>query len=346
MKFIINKKEGSKIPSTKLYVLNPVVTNIDDLLNDSIINISQNTIPVLEIEGSKYLINDFNPNNYKEDYELLITESDLIAFSSGAVGGSFIPLTGTEVASPVSGSIQMNAYGALPNLYVESGNIIGGLSLDSTEASIGLNDSNTGDSSYLGIFSNRIFANNSLPTSRGLTSDYDYTANITSLDFVQKKYIDEQVTLQLVTTSGAVTTSSVNVGGLTLTNSVSGSTATFDTDNLTSDKTITLPDTSGILAIETGIQRTISTAGTVTVVPTSIDFVLVHEAGVTATLTIALPTSPKNNQTVTIMSVGGITDLTITTPSGTIIGTVTTLAALATTKFIWHAPQSKWYKIS
>ena len=119
-----------------------------------------------------------------------------------------------------------------------------------------------------------------------MTGTYDYSSNITDLDYVQKIYVD---TYTQVTTA-----------------------------------------TSGTVNIDSGKR----------------DLVLIHEAGATTTLTLNLPTSPKNNQKVTIISVGGIVGLTLTTVVGTIIGAVTTLAALGTTKLIWNSSQSKWYKIS
>ena len=86
MKFIINKKEKSKIPSTKLYDLGSVTTDINDLLNTSIIYIDQNIIPILVIDDLNYLINDWNSKNIKESVELNITENDLIPLSSSGSG--------------------------------------------------------------------------------------------------------------------------------------------------------------------------------------------------------------------------------------------------------------------
>jgi hypothetical protein len=98
--------------------------------------------------------------------------------------------------------------------------------------------------------------------------------------------------------------------------------------------------------VDTQSQRTTATSGTVNLDSGKRDLVLIHEAGATTTLTLNLPTSPKNNDKVTIMSVGGIVGLTLATAVGTIIGAVTTLASLGITKLIWNSSQSKWYKIS
>ena len=96
MKFLINKKIKSNIPSTKVFDLGIVVTTIDDLLSDSTININQNTIPVLYFDGSSYLINNFNPNNYKEDFEIILTESDLLSIG-GSGGNTVQSVTGDGV---------------------------------------------------------------------------------------------------------------------------------------------------------------------------------------------------------------------------------------------------------
>ena len=86
MKFIINKKITSNIPSTKLYDLGAADLGLETLLNDSIIYIDQNTIPVLKINDSIYLINDWNSKNIKESVELLLTEDDLIPLSGNGSG--------------------------------------------------------------------------------------------------------------------------------------------------------------------------------------------------------------------------------------------------------------------
>ena len=63
------------------------------------------------------------------------------------------------------------------------------------------------------------------------------------------------------------------------------------------------------------------------------------------TLTINLPSSPVNNQIVTLNSVLGVTTLTLATFLGTIVGGVTSLVAGVSVRYIWIASQSKWYKI-
>ena len=97
--------------------------------------------------------------------------------------------------------------------------------------------------------------------------------------------------------------------------------------------------------VDTQSQVSSATSGTVNLDSGKRDLVFIHEAGATTSLTLNLPTSPKNNQKVTIMSVGGIVGLTLATAVGTIVGTVTTLAALGSVKLIWNSGQNKWYRI-
>ena len=86
MKILINKTDKNILPITKIYDLGSVTTTIDDLLNESTITLEKNITPILSIDGSNYLINNFSSTNIKEDFEAIITESDLI--SLGGSGSS------------------------------------------------------------------------------------------------------------------------------------------------------------------------------------------------------------------------------------------------------------------
>lgn len=91
------------------------------------------------------------------------------------------------------------------------------------------------------------------------------------------------------------------------------------------------------------IQLTTATTGTVTAMNTQQDLTLIHDAGVTVSLTTAFPSTPINGQTFTLCSVGGITTLTLTTAVGTISNILTSMTAggVGTWKFYG----TKWYKI-
>ena len=96
---------------------------------------------------------------------------------------------------------------------------------------------------------------------------------------------------------------------------------------------------------QTQTQRSTSTSGTEITSNNGRNLIYIHEAGLTTTLTINLPNTPVNNQIVTLLSVGGITTLTLSTLIGTILGAITTLAAGGSVRYIWLASQSKWYKL-
>ena len=72
-------------------------------------------------------------------------------------------------------------------------------------------------------------------------------------------------------------------------------------------------------------QYTTATSGTVTAQDTGQNVQLVHEAGLTLTLTIAFPANPVDGQTFSVSSVGGITTLTLTAVVGTIMNALSTL---------------------
>lgn len=87
MKFLLNKnnKLVNKTIKTKVFELE-FDTDINTTLNNSSILVDSFVIPILKIQDSNYLINDFNSTNIKEDFEAIITESDLI--SLGGSGSS------------------------------------------------------------------------------------------------------------------------------------------------------------------------------------------------------------------------------------------------------------------
>lgn len=89
-----------------------------------------------------------------------------------------------------------------------------------------------------------------------------------------------------------------------------------------------------------------ATSGTVTMPDTKQDCIVFHDAGVTASLTIAFPANPIDCQRVCISSVAGITTLTLTTAVGSIINALTTIAAGTPSAYMYSASQTKWYKVT
>ena len=93
------------------------------------------------------------------------------------------------------------------------------------------------------------------------------------------------------------------------------------------------------------LQLTTATSGTVTATDTGQDVDLIHDAGVTLSLTIAFPATPVNGQVITIGSQGGITALSLSATVGTIINALTGMAAGSRGRYQYVASTSKWYKM-
>ena len=92
------------------------------------------------------------------------------------------------------------------------------------------------------------------------------------------------------------------------------------------------------------IQKTTATTGSIVAIDTQQDLVMIHDAGVTLTLSVAFPSTPVNGQLFNLCSAGGITALTLTTEIGTISNIITTMSAGGSAN--WRFYDNKWYKIS
>lgn len=92
------------------------------------------------------------------------------------------------------------------------------------------------------------------------------------------------------------------------------------------------------------VQYTTATSGTVTCQDTGQDVLIIHDAGATVTLTIAMPATPYNGQCITLSSTGGITTLSLTTGVGSLTNAITTMATGGTASYTYYTAQTKWYK--
>lgn len=93
-------------------------------------------------------------------------------------------------------------------------------------------------------------------------------------------------------------------------------------------------------------QISTATSGTVTIGDTQQDTQLIHNAvSLAVTLTIALPATPIDGQKVGIVSVLGVTTLTVSSALG-IIGGITVLAAAAYATYMYEASINKWFRIA
>jgi len=93
------------------------------------------------------------------------------------------------------------------------------------------------------------------------------------------------------------------------------------------------------------ITTTTATSGTITGNTSQQDQIMVHDAGVTLTLTVAFPSNPKDAQNFVIASTGGITTLTLSSVVGTISNAISSLAGGGNATYIYSLTLNKWIKI-
>lgn len=93
-------------------------------------------------------------------------------------------------------------------------------------------------------------------------------------------------------------------------------------------------------------QVSTATSGTVTLPDTKQDVQLVHDAvALVVSLIVAFPANPIDGQKVGIVSTLGITGLTLTS-TPTVVGLLTTLAAIGCATFMYESSTNKWFKIA
>jgi hypothetical protein len=88
-------------------------------------------------------------------------------------------------------------------------------------------------------------------------------------------------------------------------------------------------------------QYAAPTAGATVTINAGVRKVFIDPAGTLATLTVVLPASPVDGQECGISTSQILTALTIT---GTIVGTLTTLALGAFAEFTFSGTASKWFR--
>lgn len=148
------------------------------------------------------------------------------------LSSEYIPLSGTTIGNPVSGEIEFTANNGLYSNDVEyernvnlgyevivvSGKNIAeditvSLNIDQAAGTAELQHDDGTNIKTISV-GNTISIVDATSGSRGLTSENDFTANITDLDYTQKKYVDESigaVDLQAVTDNGNSTTNTIEV---------------------------------------------------------------------------------------------------------------------------------------
>ena len=139
---------------------------------------------------------------------LVKTVNNIEADSTGNVDGNalgFIPLTGTEVGKPVTGTIvteapiYLRSYDVNNVVEISDDGGVGQILLKQTDGdAIAALTINNGISFYDGVahlqfypdFTNNSFIVQGNSSSKGISGSSDYTPNITDLDYTQKKYVD------------------------------------------------------------------------------------------------------------------------------------------------------------
>lgn len=121
----------------------------------------------------------------------------------GGAGGDFIPLSGTTEGNPVTGDVQVQNYGG-KGLYgidlngdFEPTGRVNSISIQSNSVNISNYDPSGSDESLtsMTIGGDAITINDSDSSGnprRGIRGGQDYSANVTDLDYVQKKYVTLQ----------------------------------------------------------------------------------------------------------------------------------------------------------
>ncbi len=122
-----------------------------------------------------------------------------------------IPLSGTEVGSPVTGDIETTNGIRIYSNGVDSGSY-SAYSLEDIAAIINAFDNYTGNGSSFVVGSNYTSVSSTNPLSVGLTGIQDFTPNITNLDYTQKIYVGFRGTATLSSGTVTVATSSIKTG--------------------------------------------------------------------------------------------------------------------------------------
>lgn len=103
----------------------------------------------------------------------------------------------------------------------------------------------------------------------------------------------------------------------------------------------TIPLSSAQSAMLGGTQYAAPTTGQTVTAAVTTGVLFIDPAGTLAALTVVLPAGPVDGQIFRMATSQILTALTIT---GTIVGTLTTLAAAGSAQFIYSASGSKWFR--
>lgn len=169
-----NPQAALHVVSTESGVLDPRVTEAQrDAMT---VGAAQNGMRVFVTDGS-------NPGFYYYDHPSTTWK--------GIGGGDFIPRSGTTESNPVTGEIEFLE--KAKNLWIKGADDDGYHAISFTEGLVSMQSLTSYGNTTFTIGAAGAALSASRPNSRGLVGAQDFTANITDLDYTQKKYVDDAI---------------------------------------------------------------------------------------------------------------------------------------------------------
>lgn len=94
----------------------------------------------------------------------------------------------------------------------------------------------------------------------------------------------------------------------------------------------------------TETQYTTETSGTVAMANTVKNLIFIHGGSLAASITFEFPPNPVDGQTVTVSSGNGITLLSLTVSTGSILNSITTLVSGGSSSYTYISATGNWHK--
>ena len=185
------------------YTQNPSGTTLEQQSSSEVVILratNTGSVKLLPLSGAVKESVDINGSNFKT-----------LARHNYDKSQNAIPLSGTEVGSPVTGDIETTNGIRIYSNGVDSGSY-SAYSLEDIAAIINAFDNYTGNGSSFVVGSNYTSVSSTNPLSVGLTGIQDFTPNITNLDYTQKIYVGFRGTATLSSGTVTVATSSIKTG--------------------------------------------------------------------------------------------------------------------------------------
>jgi hypothetical protein len=172
---LVAPKNSCAIDVLALYDVIPFIIIYNKYLGNATVIFNQPLANCEDSTGTPFDVTSF----------ITFAEANL-GFDTSGGGGNYIPLTGTDSGSPVSGNIEFD-FNANLGIYATDGNIVSKFDLND-KPSIIYSDPTDSSDTYLNNSSFNVSSSNS--TFKGFSGGQDFSANITNLDYAQKVYVD------------------------------------------------------------------------------------------------------------------------------------------------------------